>query len=316
MKISINAVIFNTFASRLVGTSALYNSLAVQKGLASAESMAGSAERALSKVPFFTNVKEATTKIMNISKTEDEVVVEINDQYIIGSINLAFNMYDRIADSATTMIKEMGEWDKEAKQFESKWNEDVPTDNKVDNETSTFDTSEAWSKTCEEVNADKSKSTSTVHSVTYGDVTVEVSEPDVVHTIYAKDVDKQVQVTALVCIREGEEIPYTLSRPVVNCICQSEFDPAYYVGGSFDLPLNVINAVRNYYGLPVFWNEEQVEEFKVEADKKRKADFEAKYEADRKAKEEAKVANHPNGLKEFVENTLVDNKATKNNQDK
>lgn len=279
MKISINAVIFNTFASRLVGTSSLYNSLAVQKGLASAESMAGSAERALSKVPFFINVKEATTKIMNISKTEDEVVVEINDQYIIGSINLAFNMYDRIADSATTMMKEIGEWDKETKAFEAEWSES-PKANESD----------AWSKVCEEVNADKSKPTPTVDSVTYGDVTVEVSEPDVVHTVYAKDVDKQVQITALVCIREGEEIPYTLSRPVVNCICQSEFDPAYYVGGSFDLPLDVINAVRNYYGLPVFWNEEQVEKFKEEADKKRRADFEAKYAADRKAKEEAKQA--------------------------
>lgn len=276
MKISINAVIFNTFASRLVGTSALYNSLAVQKGLASAESMAGSAERALSKVPFFTNVKEATTKIMNISKTEDEVVVEINDQYIIGSINLAFNMYDRIADSSTTMIKEMGEWDKEAKQFESKWNEDVPTDNKVDNETSTFDTSEAWSKVCEEVNADKSKSTPTVHSVTYGDVTVEVSEPDVVRNIYAKDVDKQVQITALVCIREGEEIPYTLSRSMVKCICQSEFDPNYFVGGSFDLPLDIINAVRSYYGLPLFWDEKQIKEYQAEEEQKRKAAFQAK----------------------------------------
>jgi len=274
MKIIVNASIFNAFAGRLVGTSATYNALAVQKGLATAESMAGSAERALSKVPFFNNVKETATKIMNISKTENEVVVEINDQYIIGSINLAFNLYDRIADSATTLIKEMGEWDKETKAFEAEWSESPK-----------FDTSPAWSKVCEEVNTTKAKPTPTVHSTTYGDVTVEVSEPDVVHNIYAKDVDKQVQVTALVCIREGEEIPYTLSRPVVKCICQSEFDPAYYVGGSFDLPLDVINAVRSYYGLPVFWTEEQVEEFKEEADKKRKAEYEAKREADRKAKE-------------------------------
>lgn len=282
MKIIVNASIFNAFAGRLVGTSATYNALAVQKGLATAESIARSAERALSKVPFFNNVKETATKIMNISKTENEVVVEINDQYIIGSINLTFNMYDRIADSATTMIRELGEWDKEAKAFEAEWSESP--------ESPEFDTSSAWSKVCEEVNADKSKPTPTVHSVTYGNVTVEVSEPDVVHTIYAKDVDKQVQVTALVCIREGEEIPYTLSRPVVNCICQSEFDSAYYVGGSFDLPLDVVNAVRNYYDLPVFWNEEQVEKFKEESDKKRRADFEAKYEAERKAKKEAKEA--------------------------
>ena len=128
MKIIVNASIFNAFAGRLVGTSATYNALAVQKGLATAESMAGSAERALSKVPFFNNVKETATKIMNISKTENEVVVEINDQYIIGSINLAFNLYDRIADSATTMFKEISEWDKETKAFESEWREDCKDD--------------------------------------------------------------------------------------------------------------------------------------------------------------------------------------------
>lgn len=248
MKISINASIFNTFASRLVGTSALYNSLAVQKGLASEESMAGSAERALSKVPFFTNVKEATTKIMNISKTEDEVVVEINDQYIIGSINLAFNMYDRIADSATTTIRELGEWDKEAKQFESKWNEDVPTDNKVDNETPTFDTSEAWSKVCEEVQTTSTKIEK-----------VEVkSSNDKTKTIYVHDLDSQVAISPLTITRDGEDTPYELSVHTVRSICQVSVDPLYYDADQFDYPLDVLNAVRTMYGIPPFFSKDQV----------------------------------------------------------
>lgn len=253
MKISINASIFNTFASRLVGTSALYNSLAVQKGLASEESMAGSAERALSKVPFFTNVKEATTKIMNISKTEDEVVVEINDQYIIGSINLAFNMYDRIADSATTTIRELGEWDKEAKQFESKWNEDVPTDNKVDNETPTFDTSEAWSKVCEEVDREEVQTTSTKIEK------VEVkSSNDKTKTIYVHDLDSQVAISPLTITRDGEDTPYELSVHTVRSICQVSVDPLYYDADQFDYPLDVLNAVRTMYGIPPFFSKEQV----------------------------------------------------------
>ena len=305
MKIIVNASIFNAFAGRLVGTSATYNALAVQKGLATAESMAGSAERALSKVPFFNNVKETATKIMNISKTENEVVVEINDQYIIGSINLAFNLYDRIADSATTMMKEIGEWDKETKAFEAEWSESPK-----------FDTSAAWSKVCEEVNSDKPNPTPTVHSVTYGDVTVEVSEPETVHNVYAKDVDKQVQITALVCIREGEEIPYTLSRPIVKCICQSEVDPHFFVGGTFDLPISVINAVRGLYNLPLFPTEEEVESNDKEREERRAAEFKAGREAKKTERKEALVAEHPNGLKEFVENTLADNKATENNQDK
>ena len=286
MKISINAVIFNTFASRLVGTSALYNSLAVQKGLATAESMAGSAERALSKVPFFTNVKETATKIMTISKTESEVVVEVNDDYIIGSINLAFNMYDRIADSATTMIKEMGEWDKEAKQFESKWNEDVPTDNKVDNET-------------REVEREEVQTTSTKFEK------VEVkSSNDKTKTIYVQDLDRQVVISPLTITRDGEDTPYELSVHVVRSICQVAVDPLYYDANQFDYPLDVLNAVRTMYGIPPFFSKDQVAINVAE-----------KEDADKLARKEAKVANHPNGLKEYVENTLVDNKATENNQD-
>lgn len=287
MKISINAVIFNTFASRLVGTSALYNSLAVQKGLASAESMAGSAERALSKVPFFTNVKEATTKIMNISKTEDEVVVEINDQYIIGSINLAFNMYDRIADSATTMIKEMGEWDKEAKAFEAEWSE-----------SSEFDTSPAWSKVCEEVANSKvnGKVSDIIKQAGENDDhfgTTKVSSHGVklvagegqCKTVYAPDIDKQVVIKALKAYRDGESLPYELSTAIVTCICQSKSNMYFYVGGIFDLPMAVINAVRELYDLPLFPTKEEVEANEKERDERIKAEREAKYEEERKAKE-------------------------------
>ena len=249
MKIIVNSSIFNAFASRLVSTSALYNSLAVQKSLAKESP---TTEDILHKIPFFHNIKEQVTKIATVTKTEDEVIVEVNDNYIIGSINLAFNLYDRVADTAVTMIKEISIWEKESKAFEAEWSESPK-----------FDTSAAWSKVCEEVNSDKPNPIPTVHSVTYGDVTVEVSEPENVHNIYAKDVDKQVQVTSLVCIREGEEIPYILSRAMVKCICQSEFDPNYFVGGSFDLPLDVINAVRSYYGLPLFWDEKQIKEYQA-----------------------------------------------------
>lgn len=288
MKISINAVIFNTFASRLVGTSALYNSLAVQKGLASAESMAGSAERALSKVPFFTNVKEQASKIATVTKTENEVIVEVNDNYIIGSINLAFNMYDRIADSATTMIKEMCEWDKEAKAFEAEWSE-----------SSEFDTSPAWSKVCEEVA--NSKVSDIIKQAGENDDhfgTTEVSSHGVklvagegkCKTVYAPDVDKQVVINALKAFRDGESIPYNISTATVACICQSESNMYFYVGGAFDLPISVINAVRELYDLPLFPTKEEVEANEKEREERNKAEREAKREEERKAKEEAKKA--------------------------
>lgn len=281
MKIIVNASIFNAFAGRLVGTSATYNALAVQKGLATAESMAGSAERALSKVPFFNNVKETATKIMNISKTENEVVVEINDQYIIGSINLAFNLYDRIADSATTMLKEMGEWDKETKAFEAEWSESPK-----------FDTSSAWSKVCEEVANSKvdGKGSDIIKQAGENDDhfgTTEVSSHGVklvagegkCKTVYAPDVDKQVVINALKAFRDGESLPYDISTAVVACICQSESNMYFYVGGVFDLPISVINAVRELYDLPLFPTKEEVESNEKDREVRRAAEFKAEQES-------------------------------------
>ena len=300
MKIIVNASIFNAFAGRLVGTSATYNALAVQKGLATAESMAGSAERALSKVPFFNNVKETATKIMNISKTENEVVVEINDQYIIGSINLAFNLYDRIADSATTMFKEISEWDKETKAFESEWREDCKAD---------------------EVKTDIIKQAEK-HDNHFGVTKQSANGIELVagvgntKTVYVSDIDKQVTVNALNAYRDGEETPYRMSTATVACICQSSVDPHFFVGGTFDLPISVINAVRGLYNLPLFPTKEEVEANDKEREERRAAEFKAKQEAKKTERKEALVADHPNGLKEYVENTLANNKATKNNQDK
>ena len=263
MKIIVNASIFNAFAGRLVGTSATYNALAVQKGLATAESMAGSAERALSKVPFFNNVKETATKIMNISKTENEVVVEINDQYIIGSINLAFNLYDRIANSATTMMKEIGEWDKETKAFESEWREDCKDDGV---ETDIIKQAE---KHDNHFGVTK-QSTNGIELV---------AGVGTIKTVYAPDIDKQVTINALNVYRPGEEAPYRLSTATVACICQSESNLYFYVGGSFDLPICVINAVRGLYDLPLFPTKEEVKANEKDREARRAAEFKAEQEA-------------------------------------
>ena len=70
------------------------------------------------------------------------------------------------------------------------------------------------------------------------------------------------------------------------------------------------------YDLPLFPTKEEVEANDKEREERRAAEFKAKQEAKKTERKEAIVANHPNGLKEFVENTLADNKATENNQDK
>ena len=296
MKIIVNASIFNAFASRLVATSALYNSLAVQKGLAKE---VPASEDILHKIPFFHNIKEQASKIATVTKTEGEVIVEINDNYIIGSINLAFNLYDRVADAAVTMIKEIDIWEKESKIFEAEWSEnnsdEVVTDiiKQAEEGDNHFGTTKVSSKGIH-LTAGKGKC----------------------KTIYAPDIDKQIVINALTIKRDGESIPYELSAVMVSCICQSEADPCFFVGGTFDLPISVINAVRELYDLPLFPTKEEVEANEKEREERRAAEFKAEQEAKKAERKQTKVADHPNGLKEFVKNTLADNKATKNNQDK
>ena len=126
MKISINSAIFNAVAARMTSTAAKYTAIAVQKGVADSKELSGLTALA-SELPFFANLKEKATKIVTISKEAEQLNIEINDDYIIGSINLGFDLYDRVADSAVSMIKEIDIWNKESKQFEAKWAEE-PTD--------------------------------------------------------------------------------------------------------------------------------------------------------------------------------------------
>ena len=287
MKIIVNSSIFNAFASRLVSTSSLYNSLAVQKGLAKE---GPSVEDIANKIPFFHNIKEQVSKIATVTKTENEVIVEVNDNYIIGSINLAFNLYDRVADAAVTMIKEIDIWDKEAKAFEAEWSEnnsdEVVTDiiKQAEEGDNHFGTTKVSSKGVH-ITAGKGKC----------------------KTIYAPDIDKQIVINALTIKRDGETLPYELSTVIVSCICQTEVDPCFFVGGSFELPIEVINAVRELYNLPLLPSKQEAEDNYTARNEKRNAEFKAQQEAKKADRKEAKVADHPNGLKEYVENTLVDN---------
>ena len=258
MKISINSAIFNAFASRMVATSALYNSLAVQKGLAKE---GPASEDILHKIPFFHNIKEQASKIATVTKTENEVVVEVNDNYIIGSINLAFNLYDRVADTAVTLIKEIDIWNKESKAFDQEWSEGVSDEVVTDIIKQAEEGDDHFGTT--------KLSSKGIH-LTAGEGKCK--------TIYASDIDKQIVINALTAKRDGESLPYQLSTVIVSCICQSEADPYFYAGGAFELPLDVINAVRELYSLPLLPSKQEVEANDKARDEKREAEYKAQQE--------------------------------------
>ena len=270
MKISINSAIFNAVAARMTSTAAKYTAIAVQKGVADSKELSGLTALA-SELPFFANLKEKATKIVTISKEAEQLNIEINDDYIIGSINLGFDLYDRVADSAVSMIKEIDIWNKESKQFEAKWAEGCSTDEIVS------DIIKQAEKHDNHFGVTK-QSTNGIELV---------AGVGTIKTVYAPDIDKQVTINALNVYRPGEEAPYRLSTATVACICQSESNLYFYVGGSFDLPICAINAVRGLYDLPLFPTKEQVA---INVAEKEAADKLAREQAREKAKQEQEAA--------------------------
>ena len=273
MKISINSAIFNAVAARMTSTAAKYTAIAVQKGVADSKELSGLTALA-SELPFFANLKEKATKVVTISKEAEQLNIEINDDYIIGSINLGFDLYDRVADSAVSMIKEIDIWNKESKQFEAKWAEGCSTDEIVS------DIIKQAEKHDNHFGVTK-QSTNGIELV---------AGVGTIKTVYAPDIDKQVTINALNVYRPGEEAPYRLSTATVACICQSESNLYFYVGGSFDLPICVINAVRGLYDLPLFPTKEQVAINVAEKEIADKLAYEQALEKAKQEKEAAKIA--------------------------
>lgn len=271
MKISINSAIFNAVAARMTSTAAKYTAIAVQKGVADSKELSGLAALA-SELPFFANLKEKATKIVTVSKEAEQLNIEINDDYIIGSINLGFDLYDRVADSVVSMIKEIDIWNKESQQFEAKWAEEPTTADKVIG-------------IILEVERAKAEHERVTGLKTEG---YEVkASGDKTDTVYVGDLDRQVIISPLVVTRTGESLPYELSIHNVRSICQTSVDPLYYDAKQFDLPLEVLNAVRSTYGIPPFFTKEQVEHNVAE---KEAADQLAREQAREKAKQEKEAA--------------------------
>lgn len=271
MKISINSAIFNAVAARMTSTAAKYTAIAVQKGVADSKELSGLTALA-SELPFFANLKEKATKVVTISKEAEQLNIEINDDYIIGSINLGFDLYDRVADSAVSMIKEIDIWNKESKQFEAKWAEEPTTADKVIGIILEVQRAKAEHERVTGLKTD----------------TLEVkASDDKTDTVYVGDLDRQVIISPLVVTRTGESLPYELSIHNVRSICQVSVDPLYYDANQFDLPLDVLNAVRTTYSIPPFFTKEQVA---INVAEKEAADKLAREQAREKAKQEQEAA--------------------------
>ena len=181
-------------------------------------------------------------------------------------------MYDRVADSAVSMIKEIDIWNKESKQFEAKWAEEPTTADKVIGIILEVQRAKAEHERVTGLKTDT--------------LEVKAAEDKPSAPIYVGDLDRQVMISALVVTRAGEDIPYELSIHNVRSICQVSVDPLYYDANQFDLPLDVLNAVRTTYSIPPFFTKEQVA---INVAEKEAADKLAREQA-KQEQEAAKVA--------------------------
>ena len=276
MKISISAAVLNHFSSKFAATALILATTAEQKGLKGSH---GPVEELAAGLPFFKNIKAEASKICNITKTDEEVIFEINDEYVKGSIDLSLNLYERLAAPVCEAIRQVKNWSAHVNSFNSEWEEQPEpkeepksTSDKVIGIILEVERQKAAHEKAEGFKADGIKVK----------VLEERAEP-----IYIIDLDRQVVLSPLTVTRATEALPYELSFQTVRSICQVAVDPLYYDAKQFDLPLEVLNAVRATYGIPPFFTQEQVD---INVAEKDAADEEARKQAREKAKQEKEAA--------------------------
>ena len=275
MKISISATVLNHFSSKFAATALILATTAEQKGLKGSH---GPIEGLMDGLPFFKNIKAEASKICNITKTDEEVIFEINDEYIKGSIDLSCNLYERLAAPVCEAIHQVKNWSAHVDSFNSEWEEQPET-----KEEPTTDKVIGIIPEVQRAKAEHER----VTGLKTDTLEVKAADDKPSAPIYVGDLDRQVMISALVVTRAGEDIPYELSFLNVRSICQTTVDPLYYDAKQFDLPLEVLNAVRATYSIPPFFTKEQVA---INVAEKEAADKLAREQAREKAKQEQESA--------------------------
>ena len=275
MKISISAAVLNHAAAKFSATALLIAAVGKDKGVLE---NTGSSEELSGMLPFFHNFKSEVSKICKVTKGEEEVTFEINDEYIKGSIDLSCNLYERLASPVFEAARQLKNWSAHVDSFNSEWEEQPET-----KEEPTTDKVIGIILEVQRAKAEHER----VTGLKTDTLEVKAAEDKPSAPIYVGDLDRQVMISALVVTRAGEDIPYELSFLNVRSICQTTVDPLYYDAKQFDLPLEVLNAVRATYSIPPFFTKEQVA---INVAEKEAADKLAREQAREKAKQEREAA--------------------------
>lgn len=77
----------------------------------------------LSSLNALTDIQEVSTKICTITKTEEEVVININDEFIKDSLDICFKIATKFIPVSVTSSTILPQFDDEINALESKWEE-------------------------------------------------------------------------------------------------------------------------------------------------------------------------------------------------
>lgn len=119
MKISISRNVLAHLTSTVAATGAIYVTKLDEKGFLDGVKNTDF----LDNIMFFKNIKEVQKKVFTVTKTADEVTLQINEEFLKDAITLTGKYYNIISDGLIQLVDDLKGFDKEVKDFDSKWSE-------------------------------------------------------------------------------------------------------------------------------------------------------------------------------------------------
>ena len=231
MKLVISKAVVNGVVTRL---GQLGFKVAVEFESATGEKLDTTDGNPLHDIPLFHKIENVVSKAVTVTRSDSEVTIDVNDQFVNDYVNLTFNAYEALVSPLMQCALVLKEHMNAVSEFQKKWQEDaveVPADlfNTNVGATPSDDTESAGSKelfgwSLTNPNKDVSFSFRVVNPDTLDDVTV-------VHDLKA--------------VRYGQEL--MVSAISIQTICESKAS-LQETARRCGYPITLIKAIREYFG--------------------------------------------------------------------
>ena len=79
------------------------------------------AEELATKLPFFSNIKEKVTKVATLTKTDDEVIISVNEEYLTECVQAAERVTIKLLKPLADIACIFGDEEENQEAFDAKW---------------------------------------------------------------------------------------------------------------------------------------------------------------------------------------------------